>query len=916
MIFGLLSNGLAAIGPLEYDSLLELTQHTRYRLQRGLDKEARDLAGFIVMASPIPDEDKVTMALDLLELARLAPFSPAGSPDEGQLSQIAEACNRIAMVFYENGARLWANELLAVAYSVLIHSGRSAYAIATKMVEYADRTVSDQYAYALWRFATEQVRVSLTEEDQWLLAIDAVEIALAFPPTDREAHIVLSQDLGAALYYAEGTPLEPLMNAVVFMGDLGMDEKKKVELMERYNGFETTGDAASLDALEWTSIMQIQLAIDNARFAFLRKDQRTALTWHDLSLSHMMLHEAVPIGSAITADINRTAGFLLELAHEIAHAYSLVGTIGKTRNVLRVTVHSCELLMRDRDQNEPGDTADMRPAAELPQDPLNLAIARVQFVTAWKTAVLEATWRPWLEGVAMYFELLCDPSEAPTEIFPVHEAIRSLIDINLNIEKGEEYLQKNRLLADEIAAEFDQFFSKALQRLSRLSHGGYVTGGEHANEAEKDIYLTGYLLVRAVISRWETTLGRRLLTVEAGKLLLHATRGDANDRMLPRLTAPVEDFAALCQERFMQWIRDLGALDKATLTAYMPFVAKNEPGRQHYWEGGKLYADLDGAQGDKRMEATIGELHSQSALLIEGLGMPEGELDPEMSDLLKRLSAGMRENLILLTERYWDLQTLLPVGKTMSKVNRKDKDTGRVMISTRSYIGDPRLEKVNVDARERYSIRVFELNGGKKEAEELVRLMAEQRLARVLTTKVIDLLQHGRGPLKTGPMAYTCYCIRESWRLIFMMGYQFELNDDEKGLKDLIIDRLYPSFYFFDEINNLSSFRFLSDRLRESLDGEQIPGIPWDFDGTAHARRIGLESCATAFGSSPATVASVLAAAREVKNIGRVLGTYLYETGSGGTSALYDRLVHSVAAPWMAVFADPAAFSGIKSFKL
>lgn len=863
---------------------------------------------------PIPDHDQHTVNL---EMDYLTTFKTKNIPRKEEFVQIAGSCHRMAEVFYKNGARLWANELLSVAYPMLVEAGESAYDTAAKMIEYADHSRPDQYTYALWRFAAAQVRLSLSQKEHWLAAIDAVEIALACRPTTRDAHIGLTQDLASTLSEAEGTPLEPLMNAMVVMGDMGMDEARKIKAMQAFSGVKEEIDSVEArQTLELVCTMLIQSRIEDTRLGFLRKDQRTALTWHDLSLSHTMLHEAVPLGSAIVADIDRTAGFLLELAHEITHAYSLVGTIGKTRNVLRVIIHSCELLMRKITQEKSLINTGMQPTPELPQDPLNIAIAQVQFVTAWKTAVLEATWRPWLEGVAMYYELLCNPSEAPTEVLPVHEAIRSLIDIDLILEAGEENQKKNKLIIDEAAAAFDKFFSEALQRLSRLGHMGYALGAKQTTEAEKDIYLTGYLLVRSVISRWENTLGRRLLTVEAGKLLLDATRGDANQAMLPALNAPVQDFEALCRQHFMQWLNDLAALDKASLTAYMPFVDKHERGRKFYWDGGKLYADPDGDITEKRLEIAIDELHGQSDLLMQGIGIPEDQLDPEITHLLKRMSAGTREKRFLLTGRYWDLQTLMPVGKAMSKVNSLDSYTATVMFFTRSYIGDPRLEKLSVNANARYSIRQFELGGGAEEVGELTRLMAEQRLARVLTSKIIDLLQHGRGPFKLGPMSYTCHCIGKAWRKVLMFGNYWEVDDEHKDFKDLIIDRLYPSFFFSDEINNLSSFHFLNNRLRKIMGGEQTCGIHWNFDGETHARRIALDSCAAAFDSSPSIAAAALAAARKQRNAAYLLGTYLYETGCTGKTDLYDSLTRSAAAPCMPVFADAAAFSGIKPFKI
>lgn len=96
----------------------------------------------------------------------------------------------------------------------------------------------------------------------------------------------------------------------------------------------------------------------------------------------------------------------------------------------------------------------------IPHDATEEQLAGLLLSIAYRTGVLESVWRPWLEGIAMYVELLCDPNEDPEEILPVFEAIRSLTDSRVrkfHEESKEEFTER---FAAENTALYENFHSE------------------------------------------------------------------------------------------------------------------------------------------------------------------------------------------------------------------------------------------------------------------------------------------------------------------------------------------------------------------------------------------------------------------------------------------------------------------------
>lgn len=94
--------------------------------------------------------------------------------------------------------------------------------------------------------------------------------------------------------------------------------------------------------------LRAQVDLDDYRFSLLDPAaERGSLSWTDQTLSHVKLSGAVPVMGSIIDDPARAGSFLLDLSHEVTHAYSLIGAIGYNRTALRVATQVCEIMLAE-----------------------------------------------------------------------------------------------------------------------------------------------------------------------------------------------------------------------------------------------------------------------------------------------------------------------------------------------------------------------------------------------------------------------------------------------------------------------------------------------------------------------------------------------------------------------------------------
>lgn len=781
-----------------------------------------------------------------------------------ELAQRLEALGEVTLLL---NAPDMAYNVFEACFAIGAVAERHALSVAVRLKQLANPKNIEQLAASAWRYATERLRDSISKQGEWLAALDAVEVALTVLVTQPAHRVQLYEELVRVLRRAENTVLSGLIAIVGLQApehaiDEGRRKRFAMELLRIWNVPWANGDLPHPpQAINYLASVQAQSMIDDLRLKLSGEIPKidASLSWHDLTLEHRGLVLAVPLGRALIADPERTGKLALELVHEITHAYCLLGPIGWAHRALHAGVSYLESLMADSSGASGPPVA--RNLLAVEQWP----IALKQLEGSLRSEVLLATWTPWLEGVAIYLELLCDPRDDPNEIHLPFAAVRSLVDYGVpDRVEGESDGDYFSRCGDHMASEFERFYSSVCRRKSRLRHIAYLRSDDLGC-----IYLTGYLLVRSIVARWERTLGDRIPPVRAAKLLLDATRNGSMPA-IPRLDCQVGDFMDQCYESMEAWLSSIAALDRETLSAFFRPVGRTERGHRFEWTSG-IPRTLEG-DGAVELDQFIGQ---HDALENHAAQMFFKELQPlDSNDPLAAHYRAFRD----LCKVKNILAGMLPVGRDYARLLLSEDE--RVTVCPRTYAGivpeaDDDKGRLGLP---RYSIGSFVLDSW--QVADLRRLCGEFDTARVLVTRVIDLA--GNGYLPEGH-SYVYLGLESAWRRI-THGYMGpELSDEMSAVGDLIEARVNATALFGDEATTVASLRFLSDRF-EMIDAEtELTSICRDFDRTGHAKEVGRQACAKAFGLSDQEVQRCFDSL--VPPVLNRMAMHLHRTGWGEHSA-------------------------------
>lgn len=157
-----------------------------------------------------------TLAELLVRLARTLSRFRGDSVESSALEEAAD----IAVHFGELCEKYRASATAYNYYEIAYHFGsiwdHPALAVAEKLRALSDPENVDQFHGAIWRLAIERVRHSCTEKGDWLLALDAFELALSCPVETAELQRQLCSSLEQQVRMAKGTPIEELV-AIYFV---------------------------------------------------------------------------------------------------------------------------------------------------------------------------------------------------------------------------------------------------------------------------------------------------------------------------------------------------------------------------------------------------------------------------------------------------------------------------------------------------------------------------------------------------------------------------------------------------------------------------------------------------------------------------------------------------------------------------
>lgn len=815
--------------------------------------------------------------------------------------------------------------LCEVAYGLGEHATEDRFDLTQLQLQLASAEDASEFHLCTWRHAIEACRRALASRSGWLEAIDAIELALVLPIPQPDRQAEAMKALYSALRDAEKTKLESVLLAYWCQGPLeSFDRAVLRDRLLRYLiaidavPAELDADVHAQDDLPWlraAAATYCQPHVDDARLALAPPPERRVMpeiAWSDHTLQHVRYLDAVPLRRSLLVDEDRSSDTVMELVHELTHAHTLLGPLGWARTACRTAVLYLEMLLYDhapgaRPPHERPTWKDAPPLRTLaaPGGPsLVPLLCDAQLAALWRSKLLQAVWLPWLEGLAVYVELCCDPRGDPHGILAPHAALRSLVDLHLEALSGEAAEDWRRRLDAALTQAFDDFYGAAMKRNARLRHIGYLRS-DHLPE----VYLLGYLVVRSVVARWELQLGRPVAPMVAARLLLDATR-NGSARALPRLASGLDGFEADAQHDLEAFVAGLAALPTQVLDRYLlPTESDDAPPRRHRWVDGApvpIAAEGGAPVDDPQLRADHASLRQASVdVALRGPLASRLLEEADIAVATARHGPGIAQ----LFDTLHAQSSLVAVGRCKARVVVLDAARGQLLLCPRTFVGlgeptgAPELNKT------RYSIRMVELEGGAAELQRLQGECRRHRSARVLCTRVIDLVGLSDSPFAAPSTSYVHFGLGD-WQLLSAGDTMRPVGPAFAAFTELVRLRVEPPGLMRDEVHTLDSPAFLLARLQGSL--AQAP---------AAQRLAALDEARLALDSAAGLAARAFARpAAEIEAAATALVGTRAEHGAvadylcGSQDAA--RVQRALATPLAPIAFDPATPSRVRAFTL
>jgi hypothetical protein len=866
----------------------ETLRHLVDAIGRGNQAAARDAFGRLAPALALDDTTLRDLGVSVDALTRSLPRLLGPSVEVTTLREAAHHLERIGGHAVSLHAPDMAYNLFECAYHLASIIEDVVPELAHKLLQHSDAAKRDQRASAIWRYAIERLRAAIHQRSGWIDAVDAIEVALNVPPADTRLQEQLFQRLWNAVRGAQNTPIEEIVAILPIQGPpaaVPATIRRDSALMLAKSFLGNNMGAASGQAVEFAATIAAQNLVDDLRLRLVREPSSTPkLTWDDMALHHDQLANAIPLGPSLMADLDRTGEFMMALIHEVGHAYSLIGPIGRARTSLRAAVHQLELLLvasgNDTHGHEYGrDSDEFHPLVDLPDQASTHPLAVSQLEASACASILEAIWTPWLEGVAVYLELLCDPSADPNEISAPHEAVRSLVDFRLDPNPGESEEDYATRLGEANAKAFDDFCSAALRRYSRLRHIGYVNWPD---AREREVYLLGYLVVRSLVARWEQTLGRRLPPAEAAKLLLDATRNGTASALEASPAGGIESFETECAAAYQLWLTSLATLGREALEHFFQPVARDQRKYPCYWKDGRPWR-LDDTPSRQNEIVRLGQEQIERFVTASGAFVSRAAQEAVKADTAGTSGGAASAppdftgNVRDLFNLYMDLLGLLPVGRDYARFVTIN-ESGRVAICPRTYVG--LTDKTGVIDEPRYSAWSFLLDGGAEELRRVQDICGRLVTARVEVTRIIDFIGHPHNPLERPHYSFACFWLGREWEMITVGGDpRFPLGSEHEAFKERLRARHNPPAFFRGESATLGSTAFLARRLQKVDAGSPVAARALAFDKLACSRTIAVKAASQAFDVSADEIGAALSQAMSGIGSRNAIADFLHATG-------------------------------------
>lgn len=390
---------------------------------------------------------------------------------------------------------------------------------------------------------------STAETDQ-LLAFDAVAAALRHLPKDESNRASALALIGHATHYSTRLAAWRPIVRVLSRPDTVLNPEMR----------SVWASLASWETAEWLSprFHDLIVHLERARESLLpdRTDKAIVTSWTTGSFEHYAYRNAIPHSRSMLRERDLDQIVLL-IGHELSHVMALRGQIGVALTALRAAAAELAArLWRYSPSQIPTSISLLTPPLETTELHA-LATAEQILAVARKRQILQATWSPWLEGIASFAELAVNPS-ANDFASDIGEVLLNCVDDAFQGEGAD--------------VTFDEWFRDR----SSVSETMYVQAQSNDGPARlrgyidthRDKYLAGYLVVRSIVSLWRHRLGAHLNGADAYRLLLHRTCFGTRFA-IPDLSLPVARFAEEAEDRMLQWVIDLASTHAEDIAAVL-----------------------------------------------------------------------------------------------------------------------------------------------------------------------------------------------------------------------------------------------------------------------------------------------------------------------------------------------------------
>ena len=552
--------------------------------------------------------------------------------------------------------------------------------------------------------------------------------------------------------------------------------------------------------LDYVQGLSIETA--NARANLMPKvESSIRAVWNTWSIQHTRLRRAIPHGSSIKRE-KFLHDILLELSHEVTHVFSMFGFIGIALTAMRWALLEMEIDVWARisykyDQKLTAENFRVTPAPLQEADLLALGFTERGVELERKIQLVENTWAPWFEGVAVFGELTADPELDKEWQSPVAEVVNNLWDRSLATEAANEHTSVAEVHARD-RAESDALYAAAIRSRSEFRLRTYLT-------RSREKYLAGYMAVRSVVAQWRKTLARPLRGDQAFRVLLHMTRfGDF--AAIPDMSLGLEDFEKEVVSRHLEWVRSMATVSKEDLEKLLKNDQSPRDVRKPMrWVGGKLKTLAEEEQTDWQVVTALAEqcLSSLIGKHASVARVPDANeiCQAVMEAVAEGLEGKKQESRMFkpeLAQQIFPRLVVLPLAQTASMFWLCEKDhTLACLICSR--------ERDSESGTPSYDLLTYPLD-----EEQFVSLNAKVQKGgprRMTVTRVIDLLDGFEDRYVGANFIVFQY---EDWTLIQPRGVLFGLQKVNESLHDAIIDRLSPRTIIVDQ---------------EELTGESHPSV-------------------------------------------------------------------------------------------